>query len=429
MELLRPSNLLIPVCLSLTLVACGGGGSASSNNSQTSEPAPELPTVNGVMKSKAASGFVYPTNTLSMYDSKICRNYDRYYETDKVMVFGGSNTSTELFERFASWTEFGLTDLQQRMGTDLLALQQRYPFSLETYLVATTFFQEHASTFEGKQLYLQITGEELTTDYDDLIDETLQKKYLYQKIRHLDKSQMANLITMIKEQLDPSSLSDSFGQSLPEKPIVCLNNGFNNTNYWATGNLVGYTARTDDDRPTSAYIVTHELMHTVQHQYVTYLSQVDRWFLEGSAEHAMGHIPDPTTHNNRYPLDDKWESTLGSIAYSHYGIAVGYLEATSPGFIINVLKYIADNGVYHVVTHKQNSEYNYDVLNQPNPDFREAFNAYAKRPDGSALTYSDFESEYHELIDQWIALQPQVESRSINTTSNRFSYDSFDLKR
>ncbi|BEU05038.1 hypothetical protein OAG1_38380 [Agarivorans sp. OAG1] len=427
MELLPSKQMLTIALLSLSVIACGGGGSASSQSDQVEEPIPEFPEIFGEQKSKKTSGFIYPTNSISMYDSSVCRNYDAYYETENVLVFGNSGTSKELFERFATWTEFGLQELKRQMGVDLIAFQQRYPFSLETYLVATDYLYERLNEGGGETLFMQVTGDELPTFYQDLTTGTSKRHYLYQQIRHLNPEQINNLIALVQAHYLPSELSTSFGQTLPGKSLVCLNTAFNNSNLWATGNLVGYTARTNDSRPSSAYIVTHELMHTLQHQYLTYLSQVDRWFLEGSAEYAMGHIASPSSHNQRDPLDDKWESTLGAVAYGHYNIAVSYLEATSPGFIINVLKHIADNGVYHVVDYAEYPEYQYDRINQPNPDFRNAFNAYAKRPDGSALTYQDFESEYHQLIDQWIAQTPSSLMRK--STQKLEQKDWFELQR
>ncbi|MGY5451635.1 hypothetical protein ACVFI8_11925 [Agarivorans sp. MS3-6] len=414
----------LPVIALSFLIGCGGGSSNSSQTTNNEESVPELPSVQGEFKSKKDSGFVFPTNLISMYASNKCQRYDRYYETENVLVFGSAVPTAELFERFATWTEFGLTELKQKMGVDLVALQQKYPFSLETYLTAAKYLQEQLGHFEGNMLYQQITGEELPLSYEDITSFPEQQKFLYKKVRQLSLVQLNTLIKIIQEDSAYSKLSASFAQALPGKPIVCLNPAYNSSDLWATGNLVGYTARTNDARPSSAYIVTHELTHTLQHQYVTYLSQVDRWFLEGSAEYAMGHKPDPNNHTKGYPLDDKYQSVLGSNSYSHYGIAVTYLEGTSPGFTMNVLKHIADHGIYHVVEYGDYSEYEYDKFNQPNPDFRAAFNAYAKRPDGSALTYADFESEYHELIDQWIAISPTALSRSssqlIDTNSEPF---------
>lgn len=96
-----------------------------------------------------------------MYDSSVCRNYDAYYETENVLVFGNSGTSKELFERFATWTEFGLQELKRQMGVDLIAFQQRYPFSLETYLVATDYLYERLNEGGGETLFMQVTGDEL----------------------------------------------------------------------------------------------------------------------------------------------------------------------------------------------------------------------------------------------------------------------------
>lgn len=298
---------------------------------------------------------------------------NRYFETDLVRVYGEDSVSDQVkkdtaaaihhyWQRVASG--FGLTEDEYR---------NRYRHILiQAY--GTPPDHDDMEPWEIHQLLAHMTSDELKTLFR-----------AKEKVLEQDEGSLGAFIT---EQGITHTLNFD-----PVRIGVCIDpnmpSGSGTGQLW--GITVGPGARGD--------IVHHELVHYAQSRLLggEAFMYAPRWFTEGQATFMAGQRVagrgdfrsiNPVKIEHCYAADGTLEGSIclsGNEPYNHYALSYRYLtEGTSMEAIRAFMESVHDNG--DGIEFKR---------------FKAVFGNYFKKPDGTPLSYGEYQADYHLLLEDF----------------------------
>ncbi|MCP4253015.1 MAG: hypothetical protein GY775_06335 [Candidatus Scalindua sp.] len=387
-------NTFVNLITVITLSACGGGDKSTSptdSNSNTSGSGNNsTPTISGQFLSSHDTGKFFSTELYPSYqqygrNAKHCyQSYnDYYFESENTMVFGNSSLPESDFKQAAEWIENNFNAALTAMGISKTEyFSNRYSVRLEGLKhIRNQLSSRYYDTIDYPNNFDALT-------YDQQVD------WATKTAKSLSNKEAVELLVN-----DPYSPFQTETQTvLEDKVYVCLHEK-NTTNGWGEGSLSGITI----GAPSLAIphevekIVTHELIHTIQHALSANFEGLGlpRWYSEGQAVLLSGmDVAKKSVHTEYDPtLMVSYYDEVGdqAIAYSHYGLAYQYLkDANGQSSIIQMMKEI------------KNITYNFSTQNNSSLEefhgYVESFNKLMKQKNGSQLTVQQYRDDYHHLL-------------------------------
>ncbi|UUO25256.1 hypothetical protein FGD67_20130 [Colwellia sp. M166] len=390
-------NLILSLVTIITLSACGGGSDESTtqtNNSNTSNPGiSNNTTITGQFLSSNDTGKFYSTEQMPSYQqygknaSHCYQSYnDYYFETENTMVFGNPDLPDTDFKQAAQWVE---NNFNTALTTMAISKAEYFSNRYSVRLVGLKHIRNQLSSRYYDTIDYPNNFDALT--YDQQVD------WATKTAKSLTKNEAVELLVN-----DPYSPFQTETQTvLEDKIYVCLHEK-NTTNGWGEGSLSGITI----GAPSLAIphevekIVTHELIHTIQHALSANFEGLGlpRWYSEGQAVLLSGmEVAKKSDHNEYDPtLVVSYYDETGdqAIAYSHYGLAYQYLkDANGQPSIVNMMKDM------------KRITYNYSQQkNSTLKEFHgyvESFDKLMKQTNASTLTVQQYRDEYHALMSAY----------------------------
>lgn len=374
----------------MSLAACGGGDGGGSNDggpgsNNSGSKAPAIPMVSGEFKSSLITGQKFPEgmHTTSSCDQN--RAYDRYFESEQVLVFANSNRAIDSdYQYVASSVQNQLADVLSKMNLTLTAFKKLRP--------------AYTPNGVAEIIYLDVTGDVLAPEGEALRshpDYTTNtgKQYLMRRAAFysMSRDQQVALAAAYKQYIRV----DLASMAMPEKIVVCIDDTRTSNVGYGEGTLAGMeiAANSIFSRSDINQIVYHELVHTIQGNVASPngdLNSLDRWFLEGQAVTLSGQKvatkPDGFNPTNVISSADE-NPAEASKYYEHYGLAYSFLAKHNSAADFH-------NMFMEMRTSIADEEASWGVVE---PKFEQGFENHMK-VNGLPLILSDFKTNYLQLV-------------------------------
>lgn len=378
----------------LGLAACGGGGSDDSDGGV--DPGTN---VSGTFYDARITGNTYSEDLLGLggYGDE-CIGQNHYFEDDngRIRVYGSAGFSETTFREMATHIDDNLDSVMGLFNTTWSSfVSQRQLLTLSSM---SRILKSHINA-DGS------VKEPLADNFDSW--DTTSASDSYASWLGMTEEQRRQTIADVATMLDQSAANGAF-ISEDEYPmfqersfvVACLHPTMGgNTSGEGTVPGIVLTANPSSYDGNFSKLVKHELVHFVQGNLTRVGGQrrsLPRWFAEGQAVVFSGmSYHSPSAHYNYEPLD---VISIGNEtgdpgeAYKHYGLAYNYLDrANGKARMADMLWAIRQVTV---------NPFNEGLpMEDYSPQFTNGFDATMVDHNGNPLTFSDYRTNYHDIMN------------------------------
>lgn len=380
----------------IALTACGGGGSDGGGGGE----APET-YVKGAFYDARMTGNTYPDDAagLGAFGGE-CIGQHHYFEDDnkRIRVYGSSGISESTFELMATHIDNNLDSVMSLFNTSWASFVSQRQILTLSGMDSLLKYQINADGSVKAPLADQYDGHALT--------DAAQSYVAWKAMTDAEKQQT---LVDVADMLDQSAANGAYitEEEYPENHmqdssffVACLNpNMGGNTSGEGTMPGMALTSIPSSYNGDLGRLIKHEIVHFVQSNMTRVggvRRHLPRWFEEGQAVVFAGQsYHGPSAHYNYEPLNvtsPTYEVGDPGEAYKHYGLAYNYLDkangkAGMADFLWSIRDISGDptDASYPMGTHS--------------PRFTRAFDATIVDHNGDPLTFSDYQTNYHDIMN------------------------------
>lgn len=407
-------NLSVLV-IALGLTACGSGGSGGSSGSDGTggntgggNTGGNSTYVSGQFKDASSTGQHFakidPAN--GIYDNDLgsmassCKDATKYFESDKVMVYGSDSISEDHFKRSATLVQNNISWAMSSMNTTFEQFNEDR-IKLAKFAVSNMMTAIEQMDFYGKP------------DNFDSMSYDEKKSWSYQYIRSMSTQDQITFAIQAGEYNGYTYTKEDV--IYQDKVIVCLKDSNNTGASVGEGHRLGLSLAVPAIFNKQSYeqLIKHELIHTVQ-TGIAYSFEgniIPRWFAEGQAVYLAGQdIASESEVTNYYVPDyvyayDENGEDYGKL-YSHYGLAYKYLlDANSSSKMVEVIYNTADNYYPFMQLNALPDDYEYHYYDLTGNQIETApfimgfDQSQLKMKNGAQLKFIEWKNHYHTVMN------------------------------